>query len=150
MLRSSRQPQFKRSDVGAPHQRGQDIGEVVASNDQSLRPGDLVSSWLGWREVFNASAGTLEKLETFGLLLETLLGVGGMPGLTAWVGLSKTAALKPGDVVFVSAAFGAVGSVAYQIAKDFRCLATAFPPEQQEGVAKIANPGERQSLKPSH
>jgi NADPH-dependent curcumin reductase CurA len=40
-----------------------------------------------------------------------------MPGLTAWVGLLKIAALKPGDVVFVSAAAGAVGSVVCQIAK---------------------------------
>ena len=93
------------------------IGKVVASNDQSLRPDTLVSSWLGWREVFNTPARSLEKLETFGLPLETLLGVAGMPGLTAWVGLSKIATLKPGDVVFVSAASGAVGSVACQIAK---------------------------------
>jgi len=40
-----------------------------------------------------------------------------MPGLTAWVGLLKIATLKPGDVVFVSVASGAVGSVACQIAK---------------------------------
>jgi NADPH-dependent curcumin reductase CurA len=97
--------------------QGGAIGEVVASNDQSLRPGDLVSNWLGWREVFNAPAAALERLDTFGLPLETLLGVAGMPGLTAWVGLLKIAALKPGDVVFVSAASGAVGSVACQIAK---------------------------------
>jgi NADPH-dependent curcumin reductase CurA len=74
--------------------QGGAIGEVVASNDQSLRLGDLVSSWLGWREVFNAPRGTLEKLETFGLFVQTLLGVAGMTGLTAWVGLSKIAALK--------------------------------------------------------
>jgi NADPH-dependent curcumin reductase CurA len=97
--------------------QGGAIGKVVASNDESLGPGAVVSSWLGWRELFNTPAGTLEKLETFGLPLETLLGVAGMPGLTAWVGLSKIAALKPGDVVFVSAASGAVGSVACQIAK---------------------------------
>ena len=97
--------------------QGGAIGEVVASNDQSLMPGDVVSTWLGWREVFNAPAGTLEKLDTFGLPLETLLGVAGMTGLTAWVGLLKIATLKPGDVVFVSAASGAVGSVACQIAK---------------------------------
>ena len=97
--------------------QGGAIGKVLASNDRGLRPGVVVSSWLGWREVFNTPAENLEKLETFGLPLETLLGVAGMPGLTAWVGLSKIAALKPGDIVFVSAASGAVGSVACQIAK---------------------------------
>jgi NADPH-dependent curcumin reductase CurA len=59
----------------------------------------------------------VQKLETFGLPPQAFLGVAGMPGLTAWVGLLKVAALKPGDVVFVSAAAGAVGSVVCQIAK---------------------------------
>jgi NADPH-dependent curcumin reductase CurA len=71
----------------------------------------------GWRESFNAPAANLQKLETFGLPPQAFLGVAGMPGLTAWVGLLKIAALKPGDVVFVSAAVGAVGSVVCQIAK---------------------------------
>jgi NADPH-dependent curcumin reductase CurA len=93
------------------------IGEVAASDDPRFKPGDLVSSWFGWRERFNAPAGTLQKLDTFGLPAQAFLGVAGMPGLTAWVGLLKIAMLKPGDVVFVSAASGAVGSVACQIAK---------------------------------
>jgi NADPH-dependent curcumin reductase CurA len=59
----------------------------------------------------------LQKLDTFGLPPQAFLGVAGMPGLTAWVGLLKIAALKPGDVGFVSAAAGAVGSVVCQIAK---------------------------------
>jgi NADPH-dependent curcumin reductase CurA len=46
-----------------------------------------------------------------------VVGVAGTPGLTAWVGLLKIAMLKPGDVVFVSAASGAVGSVVCQVAK---------------------------------
>ena len=71
----------------------------------------------GWRESFNAPAANLQKLDTFGLPPQTFLGIAGMPGLTAWVGLLKVAALKPGDVVFVSAAAGAVGSVVCQIAK---------------------------------
>ena len=93
------------------------IGEVAASDDPRFNPGDLVSSVFGWRERFNAPAGTLQKLDTFGLPPQAFLGVAGMPGLTAWVGLLKIATLKPGDVVFVSAASGAVGSVVCQIAK---------------------------------
>ena len=97
--------------------QGGAIGEVVASNDPVLKRGDLVSTMFGWREFFNAPAGSLQKLDTFGLPPQAFLGVAGMPGLTAFVGLLKIAALKPGDVVFVSAAAGAVGSVVCQIAK---------------------------------
>jgi NADPH-dependent curcumin reductase CurA len=96
---------------------GASIGEVAASNDPSFKPGDLVLTWFGWREVFNAPAGALQKLDTLGLPPQAFLGVAGVNGLTAWVGLTKIAALKPGDVVFVSAAAGAVGSVVCQIAK---------------------------------
>jgi NADPH-dependent curcumin reductase CurA len=59
----------------------------------------------------------LQKLETHGLPTEAFLGVAGMPGLTAYAGLLRIAALKSGDVVFVSGAAGAVGSVVCQIAK---------------------------------
>jgi len=111
--RASYVPPFQ---LGEPLQGGA-IGEVVASNDSRLKPGDLVSTMFGWRESFNAPASTLQKLDTFGLPPQAFLGVAGMPGLTAWVGLLKIAALKPGDVVFVSAAAGAVGSVVCQIAK---------------------------------
>ena len=93
------------------------IGEVIASNDPSLKPGDLVQSNFGWREAFNAPAGAVQKLDTHGLPTEAFLGVAGMPGLTAYAGLLRVAALKPGDVVFVSGAAGAVGSLVCQIAK---------------------------------
>ncbi|HRD27854.1 MAG TPA: NADP-dependent oxidoreductase [Caulobacter sp.] len=97
--------------------QGGAVGEVIASNDPSLKVGDLVQSMFGWREAFNAPAGAVQKLNTFGLPPQTFLGVAGMPGMTAWVGLLKIAALKDGDVVFVSGAAGAVGSVVCQIAR---------------------------------
>jgi len=97
--------------------QGGAVGEVIASNDPSLAVGDLVQSMFGWREAFNAPAGAVQKLNTFGLPPQTFLGIAGMPGMTAWVGLLKIAALKDGDVVFVSGAAGAVGSVVCQIAK---------------------------------
>ena len=93
------------------------IGEVTASNDPSLKPGDLVQSGFGWREGFNAPAASVQKLDPKGLAPQTFLGAAGMPGLTAYVGLLKIAALKDGDVVFVSGAAGAVGSIVVQIAK---------------------------------
>jgi NADPH-dependent curcumin reductase CurA len=97
--------------------QGGAVGEVTKSNDASLKAGDLVSSFFGWREAFNAPAQALQKLETHGLPPEAFLGFAGMPGLTAYVGLLKVGELKDGDVVFVSGAAGAVGSVVCQIAK---------------------------------
>lgn len=93
------------------------IGEVVASGDPGLKAGDLVQSNLGWREGFNAPASSVQKLNTMGLPPQAFLGAAGMPGLTAYAGLLRIAALKDGDVVFVSGAAGAVGSMVVQIAK---------------------------------
>ena len=93
------------------------IGEVIASNAPSLKPGDIVRSFMGWREAFNAPADQLEKLDTMGLAPQLFLGAAGMPGLTAWAGLMRVAAFKPGDTVFVSGAAGAVGSMVAQIAR---------------------------------
>ena len=97
--------------------QGGAVGEVIASNDPAFKPGDAVQSFFGWREAFNAPAAAVQKLDTHGLPPQAFLGVAGMPGMTAYVGLLKIAALKDGDVVFVSAAAGAVGQVVCQIAK---------------------------------
>ena len=97
--------------------QGGAVGEITASNAPGFKAGDLVQSMNGWREGFNAPAAAVQKLDTHGLPPQTFLGIAGMPGMTAYVGLLKIAALKPGDVVFVSAAAGAVGSVVCQIAK---------------------------------
>lgn len=98
------------------------IGEVTISNDPALRPGDLVSSMFGWRESFNVAASEVRKLETNGLPPQTFLGAAGVVGLTAYTGLMRIAALKEGETVFVSAAAGAVGSLACQIAKIKGCV----------------------------
>jgi NADPH-dependent curcumin reductase CurA len=105
--------------------QGGAIGEIVASNDPDYKPGDIVNSMFGWREAFNANPkalaaagmGAITKIDTQGVPPQAFLGVAGMPGMTAYVGLLKIAALKDGDVVFVSAAAGAVGSIVCQIAK---------------------------------
>ena len=97
--------------------QGGAVGEVVQSNDPAFKAGDLVQSFFGWREAFNAPGATVQALDTHGLPPQAFLGVAGMPGMTAYVGLIKIAALKEGDVVFVSGAAGAVGQIVCQIAK---------------------------------
>jgi len=108
------------------------VGQVTASNDASLKEGDLVLSQLGWREAFTAPANTLQKLDPRGLPVQAFLGAAGMPGLTAYAGLLRVAALKEGDVVFVSGGAGAVGSMVAQIAKakGHRVIASAGGPEK--------------------
>jgi len=96
---------------------GPAIGRVEVSNAPEFKPGDVVWSRLGWREWFNAPASAMSLRDCSILPESALLGIGGTTGLTAWIGLLQIAALKPGDVVFVSAASGGVGSVVCQIAK---------------------------------
>jgi NADPH-dependent curcumin reductase CurA len=63
--------------------QGGAVGEVVASNDPSLKVGDIVQSMLGWRERYNAPAAAVQKIDTHGLPPQAFLGVAGMPGMTA-------------------------------------------------------------------
>ena len=99
------------------------VGKVLASGDPAYKPGDLVSSFAGWREAFTAEpkAAGVSKLPNLPLPPEAFLGVAGMPGLTAYAGLLKLGEPKPGETVFVSGAAGAVGSLVVQIAKIKGC-----------------------------
>ncbi len=99
--------------------QGGAVGVVISSNDPRLKEGDTVVSMFGWREAFNAQADApgMMKVDTTALAPEMYLGVAGLTGLTAYLGVQEVAKVKQGDVVFVSAAAGAVGSVACQVAK---------------------------------
>src|SRR5690242_17488687 len=95
------------------------VGQVLASRDSGYKPGDLVTSMAGWREAFVAAPASvgMNKLPNLPIQPQSFLGVAGMPGHTAWVGLLKLGEPKPGETVFVSGAAGAVGSIVGQIAK---------------------------------
>jgi NADPH-dependent curcumin reductase CurA len=93
------------------------IGEVVASKADGLAPDDLVQHMGGWRDEAVVPGETARKLPDLGVEPQLFLGVLGVTGATAYFGLLDAAAAKEGDVVFVSAAAGAVGSAAVQIAK---------------------------------
>ena len=96
---------------------GMAVGEVVASQSADLAAGDVVVHDLGWREYALGPAAAFRRVPAGDAPASAWLGVLGMVGLTAWVGMLEIAALKAGDVVFVSGAAGAVGSLAGQIAK---------------------------------
>ena len=93
------------------------IGRVVQSNAPELAVGDHVESHYGWREGFVAKANRLRRLGELHAPASAYLGVLGMPGMTAYVGLLDVGALQAGETVFVSGAAGAVGSAVGQIAK---------------------------------
>lgn len=93
------------------------IGEVIESRNDQWPVGTKVSHMQGWRSHFISNGQGLTAIPATSLPLQSFLGIMGMPGMTAWTGLFRIAELKPGETVFVSAASGAVGGVACQLAK---------------------------------
>ncbi len=96
---------------------GGTVGEVVESRSPALKAGDIVTGQLGWQLYGVADAKRLRRIDNPVAQLSAHLGVLGMPGVTAWVGFELIGPLGAGQTVLVSAASGAVGSVAGQIAR---------------------------------
>ena len=97
------------------------IGRVFKSRHAGYVEGDVVLSMHGFRQYFVSAGQGISKLDAEGMPLAAHMSVLGLTGLTAYGGLLVIAALKEGENVFVSAAAGAVGSVAAQIAKIKGC-----------------------------
>ena len=95
------------------------VGVVEKSNVKGIAEGTTVRHGLGWREWAIVPARQLEPVDPAAddVPVSAYLGVLGMPGLTAWVGVHDIAEVRPGETFFVSAASGAVGSIAGQLAK---------------------------------
>jgi NADPH-dependent curcumin reductase CurA len=110
--------------------QGGTAGEVVASRHAGFAVGDKVVGAGGWQEyaVVDATqrSAMLRKVDTTHIPLSAYLGTVGMPGATAWYGLTKIIAPKAGDTVVVSAASGAVGTVVGQLAKARGCRAVGL------------------------
>jgi NADPH-dependent curcumin reductase CurA len=109
--------------IGEPMTGGA-VGTVSESNNADYPAGTKVLHMAGWRDIAVAGGNAMPaagmppvKLPDLGVPDQHWLSIMGMPGGTAWFGLLKTASAKAGDVVFVSAAAGAVGSTVTQIAK---------------------------------
>jgi hypothetical protein len=115
-------------------------GQVVASNNDKFKVGDHVSHFGGWREWYLSSGADFQKIDPKLAPLSAYLGTFGMPGLTAYAGLLKIGELKDGETVFISAASGAVGAVACQIAKAKGCtvIGTAGSDEKCKWLKDVA------------
>jgi NADPH-dependent curcumin reductase CurA len=104
-------------DIGAVIE-GRVVGEVVRSEHPDFRPGEFAYGGYGWQLYSTVPGAQLVKLDPAVAPISTALGVLGMPGLTAYVGLSDIGEPKAGETVVVSAASGAVGAVVGQLARE--------------------------------
>ena len=100
---------------------GGTAGEVLASRHPDFAVGDRVVGMLGWQLYGNVDGKALKKVDIRRVPLSAHLGVLGMPGVTAWVGLNTIIEPKAGQTVVVSAASGAVGATVGQLAKLAQC-----------------------------
>ena len=96
---------------------GGTVSEIVESNHPKWQRGDLVMGYDGWQSYGVSNGAALRKLDPRDAPISTALGVLGMPGMTAYVGLLDIGQPKAGETVVVSAASGAVGALVGQIAK---------------------------------
>ena len=97
------------------------VGQVVASRSAAFAPGDWVEGMMGWQSHARVHQGALRKLDPALAPVSTALGVLGMPGRTAWFGLTESGRPHAGEVVVVSGAAGAVGSLVAQFARRHGC-----------------------------
>jgi NADPH-dependent curcumin reductase len=116
---------------------GGTAGEVVASNHPRYKVGDKVEGRLGWQHFALSDGSDIRKVDDSKVPLSAFLGVCGMPGVTAWVGMNRIIQPKAGQTVVVSAASGAVGSVVGQLAKQAGCRVVGIAGGPQKCAAVV-------------
>jgi NADPH-dependent curcumin reductase CurA len=128
--------------LGAPMTGGA-VGQVVASRNDRFAEGTWVVHDLGWREAALSDGRGVRRVDPELGPLSTALGVLGMTGLTAYVGVVDIGGVQEGDTVFVSGAAGAVGSVAAQLARarGARVIGSAGSPEKVEWLRDLGLDG---------
>ena len=105
---------------------GHTVSQVVESRNPDFTTGDFVTGYDGWQAYGISNGKELRKLDPKSVPISTAIGVLGMPGMTAFVGLMDIGQPKPGETVVVSAASGAVGAVVGQLAKIKGCRAVGI------------------------
>jgi len=117
---------------------GGTVSEVITSNHKDFKPGDIVLSYAGWQEYALSKGEGLVKLDPKKAPVQTALGVLGMPGMTAYMGLLVIGQPRPSETVVVAAASGPVGSAVGQIAKikGARAIGIAGGKEKCDYIAK--------------
>lgn len=108
-------------EIGSVMRAGS-VGEVVAAkNHPSFKVGDFVSGYGGVQQYAVSDGTGFYAVDPKLVPLPTYIGTLGMPGMTAYFGILEVGKIKEGDVVVVSGAAGAVGSIVGQIAKIKGC-----------------------------
>ncbi len=107
-------------EIGKPIQSGI-IATVIDSKQTEFRKGDFVSGILDWKEYQVSDGNGLTKVDPKASPLSSYLGILGMTGLTAFLGLTEIGVPEKGETLVVSGAAGAVGSVVGQIGKIMGC-----------------------------
>ena len=105
---------------------GHTVSEVVESRHHGFKNGDIVTGYDGWQAYGVSNGKDLRTLDPKAVPISTAIGVLGMPGMTAFVGLMDIGQPKAGETVVVSAASGAVGAVVGQLAKIHGCRAVGI------------------------
>jgi NADPH-dependent curcumin reductase CurA len=102
---------------------GHTVSQVVESRNPDFKAGDFVTGYDGWQQYAVSNGKDLRVLDPTSTPISTAIGVLGMPGMTAFVGLMDIGQPQPGETVVVSAASGAVGGIVGQLAKIKGCRA---------------------------
>lgn len=119
---------------------GTAVGTVTESRSEKFKAGDTVRHFAGWRTHAVLNENQAEHIDTSIAPAEAYLGILGLTGLTAYIGLTAVGEMKQGDVVFISGAAGAVGSAAGQIAKHLgaaKVIGSAGSAEKIDYITRI-------------